>query len=94
MAMRCAVRADIFHGDTLIDEWDMLRETNPADSFSVEFAILGQQQRARPKPRRWADSIKRDFGYDPLLDKASECNGAAGTSQERLGAGCAHDFGC
>ncbi len=32
------------------------------------FAILGQERRPRPKPRRWADSIKRDFGHDPLLD--------------------------
>jgi hypothetical protein len=32
------------------------------------FAILGQERKPRPKPRRWADSIKRDFGYDPLLD--------------------------
>jgi hypothetical protein len=32
------------------------------------FAILGQKQRPRPKPRPWADSIKRDFGHNPLLD--------------------------
>ena len=32
------------------------------------FLILGQEQRQRPKPRRWADSLKRDFGHDPLLD--------------------------
>jgi hypothetical protein len=32
------------------------------------FAILRQQRKPRPKPRRWADSIKRDFGRDPLLD--------------------------
>jgi len=31
------------------------------------FAILGQERRPRPKPRPWADSIKRDFGHDPLL---------------------------
>jgi hypothetical protein len=31
------------------------------------FAILGQEQRRRPRPRPWADSIKRDFGHDPLL---------------------------
>jgi len=31
-------------------------------------AILGQARKPRPKPRPWADSIKRDFGYDPLLD--------------------------
>ncbi len=33
------------------------------------FAILGQERRPRPKPRPWADSLKRDFGYDPLLDQ-------------------------
>jgi hypothetical protein len=32
------------------------------------FVILRQEHRPRPKPRPWADSIKRDFGYDPLLD--------------------------
>ena len=32
------------------------------------FALLGQEQVQRPKPHRWADSLKRDFGQDPLLD--------------------------
>jgi hypothetical protein len=32
------------------------------------FAILGKERRPRPKPRPWAESIKRDFGRDPLLD--------------------------
>ena len=41
-----------------------LRQTSAAI-----FAILGQEQRRRPKPRPWADSIKRDFGHDPLLDQ-------------------------
>jgi len=36
------------------------------------FAILGQQRRPRPKPRRWADSLKRDFGRDPLLDQTGK----------------------
>jgi hypothetical protein len=40
-----------------------LRETSGAI-----FVILGQTRRPRPKPRSWADSIKRDFGHDPLLD--------------------------
>jgi len=40
-----------------------LRQTSAAI-----FVILGQEQRPRPKPRPWADSVKRDFGYDPLLD--------------------------
>ena len=29
---------------------------------------LGQPRRKRPSPRRWADSIRRDFGRDPLID--------------------------
>jgi hypothetical protein len=33
------------------------------------FAILEQERRPRPKPRPWADSLKRDFGHDPLLDQ-------------------------
>src|ERR1019366_7939243 len=33
------------------------------------FAILRQERTPRPKPRPWADSIKRDFGHNPLLDQ-------------------------
>ena len=33
------------------------------------FAILGQSQRQRPRPLPWSSSIKRDFGWDPLLDR-------------------------
>jgi hypothetical protein len=36
------------------------------------FTILGQQRKPRPKPRRWADSLKRDFGHDPLLDETGK----------------------
>jgi hypothetical protein len=32
------------------------------------FAILGQKRKPLPKPRAWAESLKRDFGRDPLLD--------------------------
>jgi hypothetical protein len=39
-----------------------LRQTSAA-----VFAILRQEPRPRPKPRPWADSLKRDFGRDPLL---------------------------
>ena len=44
-----------------------LRQTSAAI-----FAILGQKRRPRPKPRRWADSLKRDFGHDPLLDQTGK----------------------
>jgi len=32
------------------------------------FLVLGQKRRPRPKPLPWAISIKRSFGWDPLLD--------------------------
>ena len=38
-------------------------------SSAAVFAILGQSQRQRPRPLRWSSSIKRDFGWDPLLDR-------------------------
>jgi hypothetical protein len=37
-------------------------------TFDAVFAILGQERRPRPKPRPWAESIKRDFKRNPLLD--------------------------
>jgi hypothetical protein len=37
-------------------------------TFDAVFAILGQERRSLPKPRRWLESIKRDFNRDPLLD--------------------------
>ena len=38
------------------------------ESFSALFAVIGQKPRPRPKPRLWRESIRRDFGFDPLLD--------------------------
>jgi hypothetical protein len=32
------------------------------------FALLGQRPRPRPPRQRWADSIKKHFGVDPLID--------------------------
>lgn len=36
------------------------------------FVALGQKPRPRPKPVPWAMSIKRTFGWDPLLDSKGE----------------------
>jgi deazaflavin-dependent oxidoreductase (nitroreductase family) len=44
-----------------------LRQTSEAI-----FTILGQERRPRPKPRPWADSLERDFGRDPLLDRTGK----------------------
>jgi hypothetical protein len=37
-------------------------------TFDAVFVTLGQERRPRPKPRPWAESIRRDFERDPLLD--------------------------
>jgi hypothetical protein len=39
------------------------------ESSAAVFAVLGQKRRSRPKARRWAQSIKHNFGYDPRIDK-------------------------
>lgn len=37
-------------------------------THDVAFALLGQQRLARPSRQKWATSIQRTFGVDPLLD--------------------------
>ena len=44
-----------------------LRQTSAA-----VFALLGQQQRPRPRLIPWAHSIERAFGKNPLLDREGE----------------------
>jgi|HubBroStandDraft_1064217.scaffolds.fasta_scaffold03661_5 hypothetical protein len=39
-----------------------------SQTSAAVFATLRQERKPRPKPRRWADSVKRDFGRDLLLD--------------------------
>jgi hypothetical protein len=41
-------------------------------TLTAVFVILRQEQRPRPRPRPWADSIKRNFGHDPLLDRTGK----------------------
>ena len=36
---------------------------------AAAFTILDQSPRPRPRPLSWSSSIKRDFGWDPLLDR-------------------------
>jgi hypothetical protein len=36
---------------------------------SAVFALLGQQPRPKPRRPRWAESIKKRFGNDPLMDE-------------------------
>jgi Putative transposase/Transposase zinc-binding domain len=39
------------------------------DSSAAVSAILAQSPRRRPRPLSWSLSIRRDFGWDPLLDR-------------------------
>lgn len=40
-----------------------------SQTMEAIFAAVGQLRRPKPKRRRWADSIERDFGWNPLLDR-------------------------
>ena len=42
------------------------RSVNQA--LAAIFILTRQRRRQKPRQRRWADSIKRDFGWNPLLD--------------------------
>ncbi len=44
---------DIFHGDTLLNEWDMMREQNPAKKASFEAIVASHGDQAREQPRRF-----------------------------------------
>lgn len=43
-----------------------------AQTSAAIFVILRQKRRPHPKPRPWAESIERDFGYSPLLDNTGK----------------------
>ena len=36
------------------------------------FALLGQERLGKPRPLRWAASMKKSFGVDPLLDREGQ----------------------
>jgi putative transposase/transposase-like zinc-binding protein len=40
-----------------------------SQKMAAIFVAIGQVRRPRPKPLSWANSIKRDFGWDPLIDE-------------------------
>ena len=40
-----------------------------SDTHDAVFALLGQQRLGKPPRLRWATSLKKSFGVDPLLDR-------------------------
>ncbi len=37
-------------------------------TFAALFSLLKQEKRPRPRRLRWADSLRKHFGTDPLID--------------------------
>ena len=50
----------------------LLAPRTKRQTSTVVFALLGQRQRPRPARQLWADSLKKDFGVDPLLDASGQ----------------------
>ena len=40
-----------------------------SDTHDAVFSLLGQQRLGKPPPLRWAASLQKSFGIDPLLDR-------------------------
>ncbi len=50
----------------------LLAPRSKSRSYEVFFALLDQKRLPRPRRIRWADSIRRTFGRDPLLDSRGQ----------------------
>ena len=40
-----------------------------SDTHDAVFALVGQERLGKPPQLRWAASLKKSFGIDPLLDR-------------------------
>ena len=47
----------------------MLRNQSLNQTSALVFSLLRQKRRPRPARLRWAESIRQDFGVDPLIDR-------------------------
>ena len=51
-----------------IHHYGLLSPRGKNRTFALIFALLAQPRRPRPQRRGWAESLKRMFNYDPLVD--------------------------
>lgn len=51
-----------------IHHYGLLSPRGKNRTFALIFALLAQPRRPRPQRRSWAESLKRMFSYDPLVD--------------------------
>jgi hypothetical protein len=52
-----------------VRHFGLLAPRSKARTSAALFALLGQQNRPRPRRLGWAFSIRRDFGTNPLIDR-------------------------
>jgi hypothetical protein len=57
------------HYEHAVRSFGMFAPRAIGSSSAAVFAILGQGRKQRPRPLSWSLSIKRNFGWDPLLDR-------------------------
>ena len=50
----------------------LLAPRTKARTHDTVFALLGQERLGKPQRLSWADSLKKSFGVDPLLDKRGD----------------------
>lgn len=43
-----------------------------SQTFDAIFSAIGRKRQPKPKPPRWADSLKESSGHDPLLDPTGQ----------------------
>jgi hypothetical protein len=51
-----------------IHHYGLLSPRGKNRTLSLIFALLAQPKRPRPRRRGWAESLKKTFNYDPLVD--------------------------
>ena len=56
----------------VIRHFGLLAPRSKARTSAALFALLGQQERPRPRRLSWAYSLRRDFGVDPLVDRRGQ----------------------
>jgi hypothetical protein len=64
--------------------YGLLSPRSRGREFATLFAFLGKARRPRVPRLSWADSIKRCFGRNPLIDSRGRPMQSAGTAQPRL----------
>jgi hypothetical protein len=58
------------HYQHAIRYFGLLAPRSKGSTFAAVFALLGEKRRPRPPRLKWADSLRKHFGINPLVDSA------------------------